>query len=185
MLLTGGASRRMGRDKTLLVVDGLAIARRSADVLARVVATAIEVGPGHSGLAATREDPPGGGPLAAIAAGRQWLRARGHDGPALVLAGDLPAVSEALLAFLVEYEAPGTVLPTVDGRVQPLLARWGARDLDGASGYLERGVRSLRHLGEQADVTLLDESLWGQVASRDTFDDVDTPEDLARHGIVP
>lgn len=175
----------MGYDKSLLVVDGITIAERSADLLARVVTTVIEVGPGHSGLAATREDPPGDGPLAAVAAGRRWLRANGHAGSALVVAGDLPFLSEALLAFLVEYDAPGTVLPSVRGRVQPLLARWGARDLDEASDYLARGERSVRHLAEQVDVTLVDEAAWRHVASAHTFDDVDTPEDLARHGLAP
>ena len=173
----------MGRDKTQLVVGGVTLARRSAALLEQVAATAVEVGPGVSGLAATRESPAGEGPLAAVAEGRRALRERGHEGPALVVACDLPFLSLDLLRFLANYEAPGTVLPIVDGRVQPLCARWGALDLDAASGLVASGVRSLRHLLDRPGVTILDETAWGTVATSQTFADVDSPEDLARYGL--
>jgi molybdopterin-guanine dinucleotide biosynthesis protein A len=173
----------MGRDKSLLVIDGTTLARRTAALLRRVCHTAIEVGPGHSGLVATREDPAGEGPLAAVAAGRRLLRHLGSQGAALVIACDLPLLNEPLLRFLADYDAPGTVLPVVEGRVQPLCARWGPGDLDAASDFLARGVRSLRHLALQPDVTLVDESAWGNVVSVEAFFDVDSPGDLDRYGL--
>ncbi len=184
LLLTGGASRRMGRDKSRIVIDGTTLARRNAALLARVVTRAYEVGPGHSGLVATREDPVGAGPLAAIVAGNRLLRANGHRGAALVIACDLPFVDESLLTLLAEYDAPGTVMPVVDGRAQPLLARWGVRDLDEAQRRYESGERSLHHVTDGDDVTLLGESAWRHVASSRTFADVDTPEDLVRYGLT-
>ena len=57
VLLTGGASRRMGTDKARLVVDGETLAARSARVLAAVCEPVIEVGPGVSGLPAVEEEP--------------------------------------------------------------------------------------------------------------------------------
>ena len=174
----------MGRDKSRIVIDGTTLARRNAALLARVVTRAYEVGPGHSGLVATREDPVGAGPLAAIVAGNRLLRANGHRGAALVIACDLPFVDESLLTFLAEYDAPGTVMPVVDGRAQPLLARWGVRDLDEAQRRYECGERSLRHITDGDDVTLLGESAWRHVASSRTFADVDTPEDLVRYGLT-
>src|SRR5487761_1664408 len=89
MLLTGGASRRMGFDKSALVIGGVPLARRLAQVLAQVVAPLVEVGPGRSGLPALTEDPAGGGPLVAVGAGHVELSCRGHVGPSLVLACDL------------------------------------------------------------------------------------------------
>ncbi len=173
----------MGRDKSLLIVDGVTLARRTASLLERVVGIAIEVGPGHSGLVATREDPAGEGPLAAIAAGRELLRDLGFDGAALVVAVDLPFLDEPLVRFLADYGAVGSVLPVVEGRAQPLCARWAPRDLDAARELLVRGVRSLRHLELAPDVTLVDESTWGHVIDANAFSDVDSPEDLERFGL--
>ena len=173
----------MGRDKSCLSIEGTTLARRTATLLEGVTTIALEIGPGTSGLWATREVPSGAGPLVAIAAGCHELRRRGHEGDALVIACDLPFVNEGLLRLLVDYDAPGSVVPLVHGRAQPLLARWGRRDLDLASDLVARGDRSLRRLLAQPDVTLLDESKWQHVASDTTFADVDSPGDLVRLGL--
>jgi molybdopterin-guanine dinucleotide biosynthesis protein A len=174
----------MGQDKSRLIVDGSTLAVRTAALLKLVVETAIEVGPGVSGLPSTREQPPGEGPLAAIAEGWRTLRARGHTGSALVIACDLPLLSEQLLRFLVEWESPGSVVPMVRGRAQPLCAKWGRQDLDDAGQLFSDGARSLHHLITGPDVVLLDESAWQQVASEEQFSDVDSPADLHRLGLT-
>ena len=184
MLLNGGASRRMGRDKSQLLIDGSTLAARTASLLLTVVETAIEVGPGVSGLPSTLDDPPGQGPLAGVAAGCRALRALGHDGGALVVACDLPFLSATLLRFLVEWDSSGSLVPVVRGIPQPLCARWGERDLDRASEFLANGHRSLRHLTTQPGVVLLDESGWKDVASEEEFFDVDSPDDLLRLGLA-
>src|SRR5918999_818182 len=100
LLLSGGASRRMGAEKALIEVGGQRLVDRAAAVLTAVADPVLEVGPGWSALPAVREDPPGAGPLAALAAGAAALRESGHDGPVLVLAGDMPQVSVHPLRFL-------------------------------------------------------------------------------------
>jgi molybdopterin-guanine dinucleotide biosynthesis protein A len=174
----------MGQDKSQLIVDGSTLAVRTAALLQLVVETAIEVGPGVSGLPSTREQPAGEGPLAAIAAGCRALRERGHTGSALVVACDLPLLTEQLLRFLVEWDSPGSVVPLVRGRPQPLCARWGRQDLDDASQLVSEGVRSLQHLTARPDVALLDESTWQLVATEEQFSDVDSPDDLHRLGLT-
>ncbi|HUY15980.1 MAG TPA: molybdenum cofactor guanylyltransferase [Acidimicrobiales bacterium] len=184
ILLTGGSSRRMGHDKALVIVDGSTLAVRTASLLQLVVETAIEVGPGVSGLPATCEEPQGDGPLVAIAEGCRALRANGHTGGALVVACDLPLLTERLLRFLVEWGSPGSVVPMVRGRAQPLLARWSGDDLDGARQLVNEGVRSLQLLVTQPHVALLDESTWPDVVTDDQFSDVDSPDDLRRLGLT-
>lgn len=174
----------MGRDKAQLVIGESTLAVRIASLLLLVVETAVEVGPGASGLPATLENPPGEGPLAAVAAGGQFLRARGHEGGALVVACDLPFLSAELLQFLAQWNSPESVVPMVRGRAQPLCARWGRRDLDNASELVGLGERSLRHLTSQPGVVLLDESSWRVVASEEQFSDVDDPDDLERFGLA-
>jgi molybdopterin-guanine dinucleotide biosynthesis protein A len=174
----------MGRDKSQLIVDGSTLAVRTASLLRFVVETAVEVGPGVSGLPSTSEEPQGEGPLVAIAEGCHALRLGGHTGGALVIACDLPFLSEPLLRFLVEWPSSASVVPVVQGRAQPLCAKWGRGDLDAASQLVGQGVRSLQHLTVQQGVVLLDETAWRDVVTEDVFSDVDSPADLQRLGLT-
>ncbi|MDE3031474.1 MAG: molybdenum cofactor guanylyltransferase [Acidobacteriota bacterium] len=184
LLLAGGASRRMGRDKTRLVHEGRTLAQRTARLLTSVCDTAIEVGPGGSGLDSVVEEPPGEGPLAAIVAGRHALRRRGHDGPALVVASDLPFLTRDFLAFMATFDASGSVVAVVEGRTQPLCARWSCSDLDEAGDRYARGERSLRFLADAPGVVLLEEPQWRAHASPQVFLDVDTPDEARRYGLI-
>ena len=183
IVLSGGASTRMGHDKTQVLVGGSTLARRTGTLIRNVVETAIEVGPGVTGLPAIVEEPPRQGPLAAIARGYEWLGRHGQSSSALVLACDLPHLSEELLHFLVAWESLDSVVPVVDGVAQPLCAKWGGRDLADAHQRVRRGDRSLRHLATAPGVVLLDESIWSAVATERQFFDVDTPEDVRRAGL--
>ncbi len=172
LLLTGGASRRMGADKAAIVLGGETLAARGARVLSAVAEPALEVGPGRSGLEAVREEPPGQGPLAAIAAGWLALRGRGHSGAVLVLAADMPLVDDAALHALAA--APGgSVVPVVDGIAQPLCARYSPEDLDVAVELARDGKRAMRDLLEAISPAAVE--IDGAV-----LEDVDTPGDLAR-----
>ena len=183
ILLSGGASTRMGHDKTQVLVGGSTLARRTGGLLRGVVETAIEVGPGVSGLPSIMEPTPRQGPLAAIASGYEWLCRRGHTASALVLACDLPHLSEELLHFLIAWESPDSVVPVVNGIAQPLCAKWGARDLGDARQRVRRGERSLRHLSTAPGAVLLHESDWHRVATEQQFFDVDSPDDLRSAGL--
>jgi molybdopterin-guanine dinucleotide biosynthesis protein A len=63
-----------------------------------------------------------------------------HTEPAgvLVLACDMPFVEPTLLAWLASH--PGTVVPERAGTLQPLLARYGGRDLPALEDALGRDV---------------------------------------------
>src|SRR6478609_6715311 len=139
VLLTGGASRRMGTDKARLVVDGETLAVRSARVLAEVCDPVIEVGSGLSGLPAIEEEPRGAGPLVALLAG---VGALGNPRAVVLLACDLPFVEPALLRLLVERPGWGTVVPVVDGRFQYACARYGPASFDEAVASLRHGASS-------------------------------------------
>jgi molybdopterin-guanine dinucleotide biosynthesis protein A len=183
LLLTGGASRRLGVDKAELIVSGERLADRGARVLAAVCDPSLEVGPGRTTLDAVREEPPGTGPLAALAAGAAALQARGHRDAVLVLAVDLPFVEVPLLELLAGRTGDGVAVPVAGGHRQPCCARYGPGALETAAALLARGERSLQSL---LAATLIDEIAyleWRAVAPVHALDDLDTPEDLTRHGI--
>ena len=183
LLLTGGSSRRLGTDKARLLVDGETLAARAARTLSAVCRPVVEVGPGISGSPAVRESPAGAGPLAAIAAGGEALRARGHSGPAIVLAVDFPNGGVALLELRRDWPGEPTVVPSDHGNLQVACARFGADALLAAHSLVMGGVRALHAVLDVVDHDVVAEATWSAVAPADTFVDVDTPADAARLGI--
>ncbi|MGQ0826666.1 MAG: molybdenum cofactor guanylyltransferase [Actinomycetota bacterium] len=175
ILLTGGASRRLGRDKATLVWRGETLAARAARVLSAVCDPVVEVGSGVSGLRCVREDPPGAGPLAALCAGARAVR--GHA-PLLLLACDMPFVDARLLQLLVDWPGVETAVPVADGRMQFACARLGAAALVTAAAALGRG-RSALAAAFDGDCDSVPESIWRTVAPVNAFADVDTPATLA------
>ena len=180
LLLTGGASRRLGFDKAELRLDGERLADRAARVLAAVCDPVLEVGPGRSALPAVADAEPGGGPLLALVSGADALAERGYEGPVLLLAVDLPFVTEALLTELAGHPAD-TVVPFVGAEPQTCCARYGAVAVETARRLAVEGERSLRALLDATPVTPL--GLTGDRFPPHVLDDVDTPMGVERHGL--
>jgi molybdopterin-guanine dinucleotide biosynthesis protein A len=148
------------------------------------VGQAIEVGPGHSGLAAVQEEPPGAGPVVAMLAGADAL---GVD--RIVLLGvDLPRVGAPLLEYLAYRPGRPTAVPTIGGRLQLVCARYGRDALDAARRLVSASTcqsPSLHQVVASVSYDAVDlEELQG-VAAADDFADVDTEDDLRRTGLRP
>ncbi|MHB8504425.1 MAG: molybdenum cofactor guanylyltransferase [Acidimicrobiales bacterium] len=186
LLLTGGRSRRMGRDKATLVVGGNTLAARTAAVLAGVdlAGPAVEVGPGVSGLVHVPDQRPGGGPLAAVATGVAALRRLDWDGAALVLATDLPHLDTCLLRWLATHPFEGSVVPVAGDRPQWLCARYDTEALDAAGTLVAAGRSALRELLSGRSSHLAAETEWAAVspAGVSVLADVDDPSDLESLG---
>ena len=183
LLLTGGRSRRLGTAKAELVFGGETLAQRAARVLDGVCDRVVELGPGYTSWPHVAEDPPGGGPLAALAAGGTWLRAHGDGSPILLLAVDLPRVEAPLLELLRDWPGAQTVVPEAGGRLQPVCARYGADALTTATALLASGAKALHALVDAVDHDVVPESVWRAAAPPDVFADVDTAEDARDLGI--
>ena len=185
LLLTGGSSRRMGRDKAELVVAGERLADHAARELTGVCEPVLEIGPGRSELEAVDDDEPRAGPLAALATGARALRARQYEGAVLLLGVDLPFVDQRLLELLVRHPAAETVVPMAGGVRQSCCARYAPAALATAAELVEQGERAMHALLSAVPVVEIAEAEWRAVAPADALADLDTPEDLARHGIDP
>ena len=182
VVLAGGAARRLGgTDKPALIVGGAPLLDRvlSACVLAGAT---IVVGPERPTIRPVRwvrEQPPGGGPVAAVAAALPWVTAEA----VLLLAADLPffdaATAGRLLAELAEPSVDAAVLVDSGGRDQPLAAAYRAAPLRAA---LARLIED--HAGDPTGLPL--RRLVGDLATRrlpdlsGAADDCDTWDDL-RH----
>ena len=124
IVLAGGSSRRLGRAKTIEQVGGRPLLGRVTDALVdaqRVIVVGCADGAGRADVVVC-EDPPGSGPVAALAAGVAAVQAA----VVLTLAGDLPFLTAAALRVLIGAIAPADVALAVDGRGrdQYLLAAW-------------------------------------------------------------
>jgi molybdopterin-guanine dinucleotide biosynthesis protein A len=171
IVLAGGDAKRLdGADKPGIVIGG-------STLLDRVIAAAhgamrvIVVGPKRETAAEvlwTREDPPGGGPVAAIAAGLQLV----EESWCLVLAADLPEIAPAVpLLLTAAARVDASVLMRGETR-NHLAAVWRVPALRSAIGALDTvhgaAARRLYNGVDVVDVT--DEKGWGMDC--DTWDDV-------------
>ena len=152
VILAGGQSRRMGRDKAWLPLDG-------QPLLARQIALVRELAPADifiSGRADTDYSVLGcpvltdefadAGPLAGIAAGLAAASAP----LVLVLAVDMPDMTSAALRRLLERCAAGVgVVPRVNRRVEPLAAFYPKAATLLAVDLLKRQLRAVRTFAEQ------------------------------------
>ena len=121
VILAGGASRRMGRDKALLEIEGETLVARAARLLAEVCGEVLIADRGTG--PASVPDGPGRGPAAGILGA-----ARARPGwSLLVLAVDLPFVPVPLLKELArsEVDLPDLVIPSWSDGVEPLCAVYG------------------------------------------------------------
>lgn len=189
IVLAGGAARRMGGvDKPSVLVAGRSMRDR---VLAAVADADVRIvvgppGPVPAGVRVAREDPPGGGPVAAVAAGLALLPS--SVTVVAVLAGDLPLLTGraigALRHRLADADPPADGVCFVDdeGRRQSLCGVWRVSALRAALGRLAaaRGGSvagaSLRTL--LAEVTVA-ELRWSGDGPPPWFD-CDTDEDVRR-----
>ncbi|MFA5891560.1 MAG: molybdenum cofactor guanylyltransferase [Actinomycetota bacterium] len=178
LLLTGGASRRMRRDKATIEVGGIPLAVRVARALAQVAYPVLAVGnEAETGLPVV--DDPREGPLVAFVAGAAELRARGHDGPILLVACDLPLIEAALLEFVAGSLGDADVaLPVLDDRDQQLCACYSQRAAVRAAELVAEGARAMRDLLDVVEVRRLGEGQWTKAAPAIVLWDVDDPEDL-------
>ncbi|MGH3088669.1 MAG: molybdenum cofactor guanylyltransferase [Rubrobacteraceae bacterium] len=145
MILAGGGSRRMGRDKLSLEVGKVSLLERVEGVLQTFcseVVVAGDGGPKLRGVRRVHDSRPGGqGPLAGLEAGLKASRSR----VVFAAAGDMPFLSAKLALHLcgrVRNELLG-VAPVRGGRTHPLCAAYDREVLADVSAALDGGERSI------------------------------------------
>lgn len=194
IILAGGFSRRMGRDKGLLSVPGceqvtfvehliglltalcneVVLVTRDEDQATRYTEhlAAQEASP----VRIVNDKVPAAGPLMGLYSGLSTLQAS-H---ALVTAVDMPFVQKDLLAFLLSYPLDDALLiPVVDNVPQVLLAVYPHTLLPMLETCLQSGRRDLRSLLEIAPVHYIEETLLRKVDPLlRSFVNMNTPDDL-------
>jgi molybdopterin-guanine dinucleotide biosynthesis protein A len=194
-VLCGGASRRMGRDKALIVVEGRALAVRVAEAIAAAGATSVVAVGGEAdalraaGLTAVPDAEPGAGPLTGIVTALGAV----PDDIVFVAACDLVAPSaEAVAAAvrsLVDDPLADVAAPVVGGRRQWMHAAWRRRaevPLGAAFAAGERAVHAAVSGGglRAVDVAVDPRSVADADAPSDLPETDPEPTDVAGGGAV-
>jgi molybdopterin-guanine dinucleotide biosynthesis protein A len=181
-VLAGGKSTRMGSDKAFIEYEGRTLVARTLE-LAHAISSDVYIVGGRDKfavLAAVVEDKfHDCGPLGGIHAA---LRSSSRD-LNLMLAVDMPFVSEVFLRYLIEEArgAPGAsvIVPRRDGRWQPLCAVYRREFADDAEAALVAGRNRIDLLFNGPRIHTIEEKetrLAGFVG--DMFFNLNTPGDL-------
>lgn len=181
IVLAGGRSTRFGADKLAVEVDGSPLLRHSVDAALELAAHVVVVGPAPAdlpaGVVVAREDPPFGGPYAAVVAGLDALDERAAL--VLVLAGDLVDPAPLLPRLLAAVErtdekgrpAEAAVALDAEDRRQPLFAAYRVDALLGGISGVDAYHRAAYDLLDGLHVVTVED--LGRHSR-----DVDSPADL-------
>lgn len=174
VILAGGRSRRMGRDKAMTLLDGRTLLDWVAAAVSQVVSEVIVVGRQEAaGLRAIPDALPGGrGPSAGIVTG---LTAAG-GGPILVVGVDQPWVRPATLAALLGVRTQPAI--PMEGQYQVTCATYPAASLPLLT-VIAQDQRSLQPEAPLLGGTVVPPERWRSWGEdgRSWFS-VDSPEDL-------
>jgi molybdenum cofactor guanylyltransferase len=176
-VLAGGRGRRIGGDKGLVDLDGRPLIGYPLAALRAVLADVVVVARADTALPAgladdaavwIEPDEASRHPVCGIVHALREARGR----PVLVVAGDMPLLSEPLVRALADGGADGApaLVPRAGGRLQPLCAR-----------YEPHALRGLERFEQDARLADLVEALRPRVLDwpdEDAFLNVNAPEDV-------
>jgi molybdopterin-guanine dinucleotide biosynthesis protein A len=149
VLLAGGESHRMGKDKATIVFRGKPLWKIQLDLLRKLELAEIFISARTdppwrpSDMQFVWDDPPSRGPLSGLTAALAQIQ----TGHLLALAIDMPFMSEDYLRAIGNEIEPGCgVLPMIGGRAEPLAAIYPANahvDLVEALSGIEFSLQTL------------------------------------------
>jgi molybdopterin-guanine dinucleotide biosynthesis protein A len=178
IILTGGTSSRFGSDKSQARIGAISLIENLLITLPSeidIVIVGPELANNSRPVKYTKEDPLGGGPVAAIEAGLDLINSEF----VFIVATDMPFASQILPVLTAHLpDTDGVTIPLdSSGMRQPLCAIYrkdalavALRELGGTQG------QSLRNLVQRMSV----KELQLEPALRRILLDVDTPADLER-----
>ncbi|HEY2385748.1 MAG TPA: molybdenum cofactor guanylyltransferase [Candidatus Binatia bacterium] len=185
IVIAGGRSRRMGRPKAALPLGGTSMLQYVAARLAPLVGELVVVAAAEqevpivnmTGARVVRDRVRDEGPLPALALGLGAIATPW----AIVLGCDTPFVRRAVLRLLLDARgASAGVVPSWDGRLQPLVACYRRELAPEIDALVARGERRMRAVAELPGVRIVDaERLAPLDPAGWSFRSLNTPEAYA------
>lgn len=187
IILAGGLSRRLGRDKAVEPIDGQLLVGRVMDALAQIAdELVVVVNTPQRGRELPLPDSavvavdiyPNAGSLGGIftglsSASNQW---------GIVVACDMPFLNLDLLSYLLSFrESHDAVVPVLDDRPEPTHAAYSKVCLSAIEARLEAGDLKIARFFDDVRVKYVSQRRVEKIdPERRSFFNVNTEEDLAR-----
>lgn len=186
LVLAGGRSRRMGRDKTGVLLGGKPLILHVVERLTPQTETLAVAGPpaleALTGLAAIPDARPGfAGPLSGLLAGlRHARRGLARETHVLTAPADTPFLPPDLAGRLAEKAGPRPVVARSLGRAHPVCALWPVDLAETLDRWLDAGhnPRLTAFLDETGFETVDFPPVETPVGALDPFLNVNSPQDL-------
>ena len=180
IIMAGGDSSRMGRDKANLALGEKTLLQSVAATMQQLFPQVIvSVRQPRAGIDLPQvcDEESDGGPLAGLVASLGKISTPW----AFMVACDMPFVVPEVVELLAGYRSGHqAVVPVVHGHPQPLAAFYAASCLAQLRASLAAERKGLRDVLQQLDVRYVDEAGMLQVDPHlRSFFDLDTPQDIA------
>ena len=187
IILAGGLSRRLGRDKAAEPIDGQPLVGRVMDALAQIADELVVVVntpqrgwelPLPDSVVVAVDIYPNAGSLGGIftglsSASNQW---------GIVVACDMPFLNLDLLSYLLSFrESHDAIVPVLDDRPEPTHAAYSKVCLSAIEARLEAGDLKIARFFDDVRVKYVSQRRVEKIdPERHSFFNVNTEEDLAR-----
>ncbi len=181
-VLAGGRSSRMGRDKGLMEMDGIALTERMWRLLKEVCPKAIIIanrnGYEKIGAEVYNDLIPGKGPMGGIHTALQ----KAETPFVLTLACDMPFANARMLNYIIQHAGTkyDAVVPVHENMPQPLCAVYQKTCLPGLEEMMNKGNYKLQYLLATVSTRLLMIDKKKDWYSPNLFMNVNTPDDFQK-----
>lgn len=176
VLLTGGASVRMGCNKATITIGNSTIAEKIIEELRRLDIPITVLG-NHpiEGVGFLKDEEGFAGPAYALS---RFVPERDY---VFVVSCDIPAFDGRLVSFLIErFKRGDAVIPRVDGELQPLCALYRKEAFGVLKDFVALGERRVMGWVEKLNVEVIEEDELFHHFEPWALRNVNTPEELAR-----
>lgn len=180
VVLAGGASKRMGRDKAMIEWQGKSLLDHALDILEPATDDLLVIGDpmkyGHVGPFVIADDRPGSGPLGGLVTAMRYAT----NDKMLLLACDLPNVDVGLLERLKQELGNFTdaVVPRHNGLIEPMVAAYHRRCAPLFRENLELGVNKMSDALDLVRTNYIEIKPGTGMWPADIFKNLNAPGDL-------
>lgn len=190
ILLAGGQSKRMGRDKAFLPFDNETFLRNILETLDNVCQKIIivvnkdfslyenQIKDLSSNIILTRDINPYEGPLNGVISAKDYIK----NDSVFIATCDTPIISTKIIKFLYEnIEDYDTIIPNIDGKYQFLNTIYKKDSLEKAKQIYNSGIKSLKKWVDSLNKKIINKDILKKIDNNLLmYESINTPKDYKK-----